>query len=157
MKLVSRIGRGLAAATIAAALCTLPLPHQTTATAADAAVAIRNLPRPGGFEVVNGGTPVELIRKVTVQREYNGAWHDEVADLALVASCDLPRPGRCVTLAGDATLRPVPWNGMSCASQCPASCRANVYYGPGRFRFVLTDCGSQQKIYGPAFDMPPYR
>jgi hypothetical protein len=119
-------------------------------------VVIRNLSQPGAFEIENSGPDTELAWAATVQRQQNGAWTDEVTDITLVERCGQTPAGSCVRLPRGARLRPVPWNGLTCGSQCAASCRANVYLGPGRFRLVLSDCDAKRKFYGPAFDLPPY-
>ena len=126
----------------------------SVARAADT-LSIRNLRPPGAFEVENRGPTVTLARPVQVQRELSSGWSDEVTDLELRPNCAQPATGACIPIAGGATLRPPPWNGLTCASQCPAGCRANIHLGPGRFRFVLSSCQSGEKFYGPAFDLPP--
>ena len=128
---------------------------QQSGAAESAPVAIRNLARAGAFAVTNRAAEIALSRHVGVQRLHQGQWVDVTSDLALVATCGAPA-GDCVSLRAGATITPVPWNGLSCGSQCPASCRANVHYGPARIRFVLSVCGSGQKVYGPPFELPAY-
>ncbi len=118
-------------------------------------VTVRNLAKPGAFELDNPGPGVDLASRLAVEREVNGRWTAEVTDLTLIEKCGQPPPAACLHLPHGATLHPVPWNGLTCGSQCPATCRANIYLGPGRFRFVVSSCGGTQKFPGPAFEMPP--
>lgn len=117
-------------------------------------VVVRNLSPAGAFEVENQGPDVELAWAVAVQRYTDGQWTDSVTDLALAETCGQAPESGCVRLAHSAKIRPERWNGLSCGSQCPAACRANVYLGPGRFRFVVSSCDRQQKFLGSAFEMP---
>ena len=120
----------------------------------DNAVLVRNLATPGAFEVENSGADIELARKVSIQRYANGKWSDEVTDTALIERCGPPAPSECFHLAHGARFRPVMWNGLTCGSQCPATCRANIYLGPGRFRFVVSTCDGKRTFAGPAFQLP---
>lgn len=132
----------------------LALGAMLLAAADDAPVVVRNLSLPGAFEVENRGPDIELAWAVTVQRELNGQWSDEVTDLTLSQKCEAsPRAG-CVPLPHGAKLAPVRWNGLTCGSQCAATCRANIYLGPGRFRFVVSSCDGKRKFFGAAFEMP---
>ena len=119
-------------------------------------IVVRNLDRAGAFEVRNSGPDTELALEVTVQQQQNAEWSDAVTDLTLIEKCGETPAGNHVLLRHGATLRPAPWNGLSCGSQCPASCRANVYLGPGRFRFVVSTSGGRRRFYGPSFDLPAY-
>ena len=122
-------------------------------SAEETTVVVRNLSSPGSFEVENRGPAVDLAWQVTVERHWNGQWTDEVTDLTLIEKCGQPPPPACVRLAHAAKLRPVGWNGLTCGSQCAATCRANIYLGPGRFRFVVSSCDGQHKFPGPAWDV----
>ncbi len=116
-------------------------------------VSIRNLPPPGAFEVVSEGDEVSLSSRVQVQRLINGAWQNEPSDIRLVQYCIPPQVPPCVTLHDGEHLRPPPWNGLTCASQCPTGCRANITLPPGTFRFVVTLCSGDKSFAGPAFYM----
>jgi hypothetical protein len=50
-------------------------------------------------------------------------------------------------------LRPVPWSGMSCSSQCNGNCDRN-YPLFGRFRFVVVSCDGATRFEGPVFELP---
>jgi hypothetical protein len=118
---------------------------------------ITNLAQPGELEVENLGPDVDLAWTLLVQYEYNNQWINKVLDLGLelVQKCGEPKLGRCVRLIRGAKLRPVPWDGFTCAS-CSTGCRGNAYLDPGRFRFVISTCDGKKKIYGPSFDLPDY-
>jgi len=119
-------------------------------------VVVRNLDIPGAFEVENRGPALELASRVVVQKLEGGAWTDRATDLILAETCDWnPKPG-CRTVERGAKLRPPRWNGLVCSGQCPLGCRANLYLGPGQFRFVVTSCDRKQRFFGPAFIMPDY-
>jgi hypothetical protein len=131
-----------------------PLQHASETPPDDATVVVHNLSLPGAFEVENRGPEIELAWAVTIQRELKGEWSDRVTDLALVEKCGQSPPAGCVPLPHGAKIRPVRWNGLTCGAQCAATCRANVYLGPGRFRFVASSCDGKRKFPGPAFEMP---
>src|SRR5271166_2106705 len=125
-----------------------PLQHSSEPPPDEASVAVRNLSPPGAFEVTNRGPETELAWAVTIQRDLKGEWNDEVTDLTLVEKCGQSPPDGCVALPQGAKLRPVSWNGLTCGSQCAATCRANLYLGPGRFRFVVSSCDGKRKFRG---------
>ena len=116
-------------------------------------IAITNLPQAGAIEIANHGPSVDIKTKLLVQREYKGEWRDETTDTRIIEKCG-DSPGVCRRLAHNAVLRPVPWNGLICASQCSAGCRANLYLGPGKFRFVVESCDGKSRTFGPPFEMP---
>ena len=116
-------------------------------------VSVRNLASPGAFEVVNEGGEISLSSRVQVQGLYKGGWMNAIADVLLVRSCDTSQIPDCITLYRSESLQPLPWNGYSCASQCPTGCRANTIYPPGTFRFVVVSCSGDKSFAGPAFYM----
>jgi hypothetical protein len=118
-------------------------------------VSIRNLGTPGAVAITNHGPAVGLSRRIGVQKLVHGQWVDIASDLAVTETCGAPSD-ECVSLPAGGTLRLKRWNGLGCGSQCPASCRANVYFGPAKIRFVVSICGSGEHIYGPPFDLPAY-
>jgi hypothetical protein len=119
------------------------------------AVEVRNGPNPGSLELVVYEF-VELDAGLMVERELgNGSFQPlqnlDLGSMKLVSSCD-QRLSQCVSVA-ERTLRPVPWSGMSCSSQCNHSCDKNVRLY-GRFRFVVRTCDGQNRFEGPVFEMP---
>jgi hypothetical protein len=154
LRVRSVIGWGIPLALGAMLLASSPLRRDSEPAAEDAPVVVRNLSLPGAFEVENRGPDIELAWAVTLQRQLKGHWSDEVTDLTLSEKCGAsPRAG-CVPLLHGAKLAPVRWNGLTCGSQCAATCRANIYLGPGRFRFVVSSCDGKRKFFGAAFEMP---
>ena len=67
-----------------------------------------------------------------------------------VTSCGV---SACVRI-DERGLRPVPWTGMSCSSQCNHACDKNRWFGGGRFRFVVTSCDGKSRFEGPIFELP---
>jgi hypothetical protein len=125
------------------------------AQSAEAGVRVSNLAASGAFEVRNdGSSEVSLAREVTVEQLSEGRWERADVAIELLEKCGVASVGKCVKLAAGAVLRPVPWNGFSCAPQCPGPCRANVYMGPGTFRFVVSTCDRKHRLPGPAFTIP---
>jgi len=106
------------------------------------------------FVVKNTGNgPVDLRRKVLVERQDGGSWVETPAEVYLIASCaekDLQAP---LHLGQGQELVVVPWNGWGCDGQCPRPCRANYYLGPGDFRFVVFTTDGKQRFDGPAFKL----
>ena len=147
----------LAALAILVTSCTLPPSGNAVAKAAEETVVLRSLESPGAVEIENKGSAISLWSQMRLQRFENGEWHEEKGpDLVIFATCEWNRPPGCQPVEHGAKVRPVPWNGLSCGGQCGASCRANVFLGPGQFRFVASSCDQKHRFYGPAFTMPDY-
>ncbi|WP_315826630.1 MULTISPECIES: hypothetical protein [unclassified Bradyrhizobium] len=139
--------------------CAMVLAWPARAPAADApasaAVEIRNGPTPGALELRVHGT-VELSPELIVEQQRDDGSFKRVTYLdrdtiRLVASCD-QRPGTCVTI-DERGLRPAPWSGMSCSSQCNRRCDRN-FPMHGRFRFVVMSCDGATRFEGPVFELP---
>lgn len=113
--------------------------------------------KPGAFMIhVRAATALRTVASIEGVRD--GMWASVAARLdggdgyRLVARCDA-KPGACITLAAGATLAPVPWSGMSCSSQCNATCDKNAPLAAGDYRLVLTSCDGKQTFTGPVFKM----
>jgi hypothetical protein len=126
--------------------------------AAPPAIVVTNV-GPTSFEVTNKGTgAVKLEERAAIERR--GA--DEVwtaldgLDLGrgyhLAEGCERAPKDRCVDLAAGASLRPAPFRGYSCSSQCNGDCDKNVWLS-GSFRLSVTTCDGA-RIAGPAFTLP---
>jgi hypothetical protein len=116
---------------------------------------IRNLNPPGAFEVENTGDAIELSWTVGVEQKVGEAWESRVVEeLRLVEQCDPPPTTRCRNLDKGVKIRPIPWTGFSHTAQCQTSARANIYLGPGTFRFVVTSCDGSRKYYSEGFTLP---
>ena len=119
------------------------------------AVQVRNGPSPGSLELRANGT-AELAPELIVERQLgDGSFEPlrnlDLGSMKLVTACDQP-PSTCLRV-DERGLRPLPWSGMSCSSQCNGSCDKNVRLH-GRFRFVVTSCDGKARFEGPVFELP---
>ncbi len=109
----------------------------------------------GGLRIVNPGTaPVEIQAKIAVEAREGGGWTAVLTEFNAVARCERTTPDGPVRIAPAAALTVVPWRGFSCSGQCVAACRANLYYGAGPFRFVVTTAPGGERFVSPVFTMP---
>jgi len=127
---------------------------QLSVPASGPAVEVRNGPSPGSVEI-RATEAVDLAPELMVEQQRNDGTFElliglDVDSMKLVTSCD-QHVGRCVRV-DERGLRPVPWTGMSCSSQCNHICRSNVPRS-GRFRFVVTTCDGRQRFVGPVFEL----
>jgi hypothetical protein len=116
-------------------------------------VTIRNGSVPGAFIVESSGPDVELSWMVGVERFVDGKWVVEPVRITLQETC-AQTMGACLKLARGSHVQPKPWTGLSCASQCRANCRGNVWAGPGQFRFSVRSCDGKWRVHGPPFLLP---
>jgi hypothetical protein len=128
---------------------------QLSVPASGPAVEVINGPSPGSVEI-RANEAVDLAPELMV--EWQGAdgsfelvQHLDLGSMKLVTSCDQP-VGTCVRV-DERGLRPVPWTGMTCSSQCNGNCDRN-YPLSGRFRFVVATCDGKQRFAGPVFELP---
>ena len=115
---------------------------------------------PGGLRVVNDGpAPVTIQMAIAVEKQEAVGWVPIATEFNAVARCDPPASATTVTIAPSSHLNVRPWRGFSCSGQCNLVCRANVYYGSGMFRFVVTAMPASHRITSAAFAMPaePFR
>jgi hypothetical protein len=121
-------------------------------------VMIKNLKAPGAFEVINtADADVDLAWEVGVEQRVGEQWRSIVVEqFELIEQCGEIKQSPCRKLLAKGVIRPVPWTGYSCSSQCNTACRANVYYGPGQFRFIIRSCSGQEQINGSSFKLPPF-
>jgi hypothetical protein len=136
-----------------------PAPAPERAAPPPVVVVVRNGASPGSLEI-EARAAVELDARLIVERQTkDGGWEPlanlDLDSLKLVEACT-DKPGACVTLAAGRTLRPVPWSGMSCSSQCNGTCDKNVQR-EGRHRFVVQTCDGKARFEGPPFELPPSR
>jgi hypothetical protein len=120
------------------------------------AVEIHNGQVAGSLEVVAHQT-VELAPELIVEKQLtDGSFQPlqnlDLGSMKLVTSCD-PKIDGCVKV-GERGLRPLPWSGMSCSSQCNHSCDKNVRLY-GRYRFVVKSCDGKTRFEGPVFELVP--
>jgi hypothetical protein len=110
----------------------------------------------GGLRLVNSGSEPLMIRSaIAVEKEEGHDWVSIATEYHAVAQCGPRSAVAPVDIAPGATLTVVPWRGFSCSGQCDAVCRANVYYGPGAFRFIVATLPGGQRFTSPKFLLPP--
>lgn len=160
--LVCLLASWLSAATAACTRAEPAAPGAAAATAApsvppasSAAVQVRNGERPGSLEILATQT-TQLAPDLIVERQrgdgsFEALRNLDLASMRLVGSCGQPIKA-CVPV-GKQGLRPVPWSGMSCSSQCNRTCDKNEQMH-GRFRFVATSCDGRTRFEGPVFTLP---
>jgi hypothetical protein len=117
-------------------------------------VQVRNGPIPGSLELRVNGT-VELAAELIIERQrddgsFKPLQNLDLGSMRLVSSCG-QRLNTCVRV-DERGLRPVPWSGMSCSSQCNLSCDKNVQLH-GRFRFVVRSCDGKIRFEAPVFEL----
>lgn len=115
-------------------------------------VQIRNGPRPGSLDI-RAAQPVALAPDLLVERQradgsFEAIRNLDLDSLHLAASC-AQTPAACVRVDANG-LRPIPWSGMSCSSQCRRICDKNVRLH-GRFRFVVLSCDRRTRYEGAVF------
>jgi hypothetical protein len=107
----------------------------------------------GAFQVVNHGPPISLSSAVEVEQQAGGLWKDaRVTNLFLIPQCDSGAAPRCVSLPKGATLKPVPWRGNYCYSQCPVSCDLDGPLPAGTYRFVVATCDGKHRFASAPFE-----
>lgn len=122
---------------------------------------------PGSLVITNHGpAQVTIARAIAVEWRNGANWKPVETEFNAVASCPWMRP-RARTLAAAPTssvslppggsLRVAPWLGYTCLGQCETACAANIYLGPGAFRFVATVQPGGARVTGPAFALPAER
>ena len=120
-------------------------------------VEVRAGSAPGEVEII-AAADVDLDGALGVEREVDGGFEDitkalDLGGMKLVERCGAVTP-KCVHLVKGQTLRPVRWSGYSCSAQCNGSCRANAYYGNGRFRFFVKTCDGARRFESTVFQFP---
>ncbi|MEO7362514.1 MAG: hypothetical protein ABI120_19445 [Gemmatimonadaceae bacterium] len=114
-------------------------------------VQVTNGTTSGSAVVTNRGPDIALGRTVTVEKHVGSTWTATDAAVRLIAACEEVAATTERVLHRGETLSLKPWNGWTCGGQCGGSCRANVYLGPGEFRFVVVSANGKQRFEGPAF------
>jgi hypothetical protein len=110
---------------------------------------------PGGLRIVNDGTaPGTIQLAIVVEKQEAVGWVPIATEFNAVARCDPPGSVTTATIPPLSALNVRPWRGFSCSGQCNFVCRANVYYGKGMFRFVVTAMPALHRITSTPFAMP---
>lgn len=132
---------------------------QLSAPASGLIVEVLNGPSPGSVEI-RANQAVDLAPELMVEwQRADGSFeleheHLDSGSMKLVTSCG-QRVDTCIRV-DERGLRPVPWTGMSCSSQCNGNCDRNFLLS-GRFRFVVTTCDGRLRFTGPVFELPSKR
>ena len=111
---------------------------------------------PGMFEIENtSSAPVKLATAARIEREDGTPLALDLGNgYRLVEQCPVAEPPACVEVPAGAKLRPVPWSGLSCSSQCNGNCDKNVWQGGATYRFVVKTCDGAATVASPVFAIP---
>jgi hypothetical protein len=108
----------------------------------------------GELRVINHGPALRLRFQIGVEQFSNGVWQPiPVTNFALQEQCAARPPPDCVTLEQGATLKPLPWTGFYCASQCPSPCRLDGHVPTGSYRFDVSTCDKAEKFTSAEFKL----
>ncbi len=110
------------------------------------------------LRILNKGvSAVAIMPAIAVQKKERSGWVPITTEFNATSSCEATIPRDKVLIAAHASLSLVPWKGYSCSGQCVLACRANIYYGPGVFRYVITRSPGAQTVTSPEFTLPATR
>ena len=117
-------------------------------------VQILNGEVPGSLEV-KASHPTKLAPELGVERQQKDGTFVPVINLdlstmLLVTRCR-QQLGKFV-IVDEKGMKPVPWSGMSCSSQCNGTCDKNVPL-EGHFHFVVHSYKDKTKFVGPIFEL----
>ena len=133
---------------------------------APAALVMASGGKPGSLVIANhGASQVTIARRIAVEWRDGAKWMTAQTEFNAVTSCPWrhrganppPAPPTSVSIPAGGGLRVAPWLGYTCLGQCETACAANVYLGPGAFRFVATVLPSGARVTSPTFTLPPER
>lgn len=117
-------------------------------------VRLRAASAPSGLVIDNPTDHAQLIeRTIRVEKWIGAVWTPLGTEMKAIGSCTANRADGPVRLEPHTSLSVVPWRGASCSGQCTRSCRANIDYPPGRFRFVVTTLPQNVQTTGPMFQL----
>ena len=131
------------------------------AAAAPAGLVLAGGAGPGSLILANRGAgQVTIARAIGVERRDATGWTAVHTEFNAVSSCPMPdrpapAPAAVVSIPAGGSLKVVPWRGYTCSGQCETACMANLYLGPGTFRFVATMLPARARVTGPGFALPP--
>lgn len=110
---------------------------------ADRALTLRNTSK----------SPVNVGAKLVIEQATTGTSWDrlDVQNLRLRSRCGEPVVATVAIPAG-ASLTALPWTGRHCASQCTESCRAEMQYPAGQYRYVVKTADGVE-LRSPAFTL----
>lgn len=113
---------------------------------------------PGGLTIANTSSgPLIIERAIAVQQRTNAGWRPIITEFNAVSECR-PEPSTApVRLEPAARIAIAPWQGYSCSGQCEATCRGNISYAPGTYRFVVKVLPDRIDVVSSSFDLPATR
>jgi hypothetical protein len=120
-----------------------------------AQVAVEDLDQPGAFSIRAAESPVDLAMKAIIEKKAGTAWITVTRDYSLAEQCPIPDHPDCIHLSAGATIRPVPWTGLTCSRQCTGHCKKNAYLGPGVFRLTVFSCDRSASFHSAEFHLAP--
>jgi hypothetical protein len=98
---------------------------------------------------------ISIARGITILKKVPTGWSPQLGSIQAISKCDefdldyhLETP---IRIPSRGTVSVVPWDGMMCAGQCPASCLKNYQLGPGTFRFEIVVLPEGTKLQSPPF------
>lgn len=110
----------------------------------------------GRLHIVNPGREIAVAPVITIEQRDEGGWRKAVEIEAREKCGDTSEKleDTAVWLKPGQVLSVVPWQGWTCAQQCPQLCALRIYLGPGKFRFVAELLPSGRHIASELFTMP---
>lgn len=103
-----------------------------------------------GELIVQANATTSLAMRVEIEVLVNGAFEPRGYEMFLLDACDaktgtpmgLPA---CRTLSAGQTLKPVPFTGYTCSSQCNLACDKNVQISGTTIRYVVKSCDGKTR------------
>ena len=109
----------------------------------------------GSLTVYNkSDAAIEVERKLGIERKASDHWTPIVVDFELISNCaEAKQTTERVSIPVHGSIKVVSWTGYSCSGQCTRSCRANIDYSPGAYRFVATLSAGGAHVYSDPFQL----
>lgn len=103
-----------------------------------------------GELIVHANAATSLTMRVEIEALVGGAFEPRSYEMLLLDACDaktgtpagLPA---CRTLSAGQTLKPVPFTGYTCSSQCNLMCDKNVQITGATIRYVVKSCDGKAR------------
>ncbi|MBL8715233.1 MAG: hypothetical protein JNL79_04525 [Myxococcales bacterium] len=98
-----------------------------------------------GELIVKANATTSLAMRVEIEARVDGAFEPRAYEMFLLDACDtkLGTPAGlppCRTVSAGQTLRPVPFTGYTCSSQCNLMCDKNAQISGTTIRYVVKSC-----------------
>ncbi|WP_419809751.1 hypothetical protein [Sphingomonas sp.] len=139
---------------LTAAILALTAPALSQDASPTSSLRLRAAPARSGLVIDNpGGHAVMIDRIIRVDKWVGTRWTPLGTEMKAIGTCTANAATGPVRLEPHTSLSVVPWRGASCSGQCTRTCRANIDYPPGRFRFVVTTVQPAAQAVGPVFQL----